>query len=110
MLPPETARELGKLGHDAVNVLDVALDETSDDVIYEFAVAQDRTVVTENFSDFSKLVEVRRGREDPCVPVVFVRKRDFPRGGALATHLATHLDQWAAENPDPYPGPHWPSQ
>lgn len=108
MLPQATATELGALGHDAVSVIDAGLTETGDVVIYQQAVDEHRVVVTENFADFSRIVEARFGRGEPCVPVVFVRKRSFPRGGALAHHLARHLDRWSADNPDPYPGPHWP--
>lgn len=65
-------------------------------------------MVTENFADFSVVLTQRHASEKPCVPLVFVRKKDCPRGGALASHLAVHLHHWAAKNPDPYPGPHWP--
>jgi hypothetical protein len=37
-----------------------------------------------------------------------VRKRNFPRGGGLARHLAAHLHKWAMDDEDPYPGVHWP--
>ena len=108
MLPPETATELSALGHDAISVAEANLTATADEIIYRTAIDESRIMVTENFVDFAKLLEARRARDEPCVPVVFVRKRDFPRGGGLAAHLARHLDQWAAENPDPYPGAHWP--
>ncbi|MGH9185113.1 MAG: hypothetical protein ACRD0U_04750, partial [Acidimicrobiales bacterium] len=74
---------------------------------YRVAVDQQRAVVTENFGDFAILVDQRLGRDAPSVPVVFVRKRDFPREGALASHLARHLNDWAEQNPEPY-RPHWP--
>lgn len=108
MLPPATATELVALGHDAVSVFALDLTETADDVIYQAAVDAGRIVVTENFADFAKLTEARVGAGETTVPVVFVRKRDFPRRGALAVHLARHLHRWATENPDPYPGVHWP--
>lgn len=71
-------------------------------------VREGQILVTENFGDFSVLVEHRLGRGEPCVPVVFVRKSDFRRGGALPAHLAAHLHAWASEHPEPYLGPHWP--
>jgi hypothetical protein len=108
MLPPATAVELNALGHDAISVAGSHLVETADAVIYDNAVAQRRTVVTENFADFARIIERRLASDQPCVPVVFVHKKDFTRGGGLAVHLARLLDEWATKNPDPYPGAHWP--
>ena len=65
-------------------------------------------MVTENFADYGALITERLAAEEPYVPLVLVRKHDYPRGGALASHLAHRLHQWATDNPDPYPGPHWP--
>lgn len=79
-----------------------------DAVVYAAAVDQDRVMVTENFADFSVVVMQRVANDEPCVPLVFARKPDFPRGSVLASHLASHLHRWATDNPDPYPGPHWP--
>ena len=108
MLPAATAEELNALGHDAVSVHDAALTETPDDVVYAVAVEQERVLVTENFADFARLLELRVASGEPCVPVVFVRKRNFPRGGGLARHLAAHLHKWAMDDEDPYPGVHRP--
>ncbi|MGI9118655.1 MAG: DUF5615 family PIN-like protein [Acidimicrobiales bacterium] len=108
MLPSATASELNGLGHDASSVVDAGLAGAADDVVYATAVEQRRVVVTENFADFATLGEDRMARHEPGTAVVFVRKRDFPRGGGLATHLSRRLHQWATDNPDPYPGPHWP--
>ena len=71
-------------------------------------MSEQRVVVTENFGDFARIVEQRQARDEPAVPVVFVRKRDFSRSGALAPHIARHLHEWAAAHPDPYQGVHWP--
>jgi len=108
MLPPATAEELNAKGHDAVSVTDVHLAGSADDVVYALALEQQRVVVTENFADFARLAEDRLAALQPCVPIVFVRKQDLPGGGGLAVHLARHLDEWSADNPEPYPGPHWP--
>jgi predicted nuclease of predicted toxin-antitoxin system len=108
MLPPALAKELNALGHDALTVQDIGLLETADRLIYAYAVEHDRTVVTENFADFTLLVSAALASEEPSVPVVFVRKQDHPRGGGLAVHLARHLDHWAKDHPQPYPGVHWP--
>ncbi len=108
MLPKSAASELVKLGHNAVAVIDVALAGADDHAVFEFAVSEQRIVVTENFADFAALLEERQRAEEPCVPVVFVRKTSFPSRGASPTHLAEHLHLWSEENPEPYTGFHWP--
>lgn len=108
MLPPATADELNERGHEALSVAAAGLAATDDAIVYAAAVDQDRVMVTENFADFSVVFAQRLAGEQPCVALVFVRKKDYPRGGALASHLAAHLHRWATDNPDPYPGPHWP--
>ena len=108
MLPPAIASELNAMGHDAVSVAAAGLGGAPDDVVYAEALANDRVMVTENASDFAAIVAQRHANDEPCVPVVLVRKSDHPSGGALAHHLARSLNRWAASSPDPYPGPHWP--
>lgn len=108
MLPKVTAAELEQLGHDAISVVDVELAGVEDSAVFDFAVSDQRIVVTENFADFAALLEQRQRADEPCVPVVFVRKAAFPSRRALPAHLAKHLDRWAEENPEPYEGFHWP--
>lgn len=108
MLPAATAELLNEQGHDATSVFDADLAGSTDAELFDYAVAEDRVIVTENFADYSLILSQRLGGDQPCVPVVFVRKSDFPQGGALPAHLATHLGSWAAANPEPYVGPHWP--
>lgn len=108
MLPPAAAAELNRRGHDASHVNDLGLAGQPDPMVFDAAVAQARIVVTENVADYATLLNQRLRNDEPCVPVVFVAKRDFPRRGALAAHLAQRLDRWADANPDPYLGPHWP--
>ena len=108
MLPRAAAEQLNQYGHDAVSVYDLDLAGTDDTEVFGRAVAEDRVLVTENFADYSLLLRDRLDADEPCVPVVFVHKSDFPPGGALAVHLADHLNAWATANPDPYIGPHWP--
>ncbi len=107
MLPPETAAELNRRGHDATSVAELGLAGQPDLVVFDRAVAEDRAVVTENIADFAMLLEQRLRNDEPAVPIVFVRKADLPRRGALPHHLAERLDGWAQANPDPYLGPHW---
>jgi predicted nuclease of predicted toxin-antitoxin system len=107
MLPRATCQWLGKRGHDALSVHDAGLAGQEDDRVFDFAVRERRIIVTENFSDYAILLEERIRRETGCVPVVFIRKSDLPRRGALATHLGRRLHDWASKNPSPYVGPHW---
>lgn len=100
--------ELEQLGHDAISVLDVDLAGTEDSAVFDCAVSEQRIVVTEYFADFAVLLEQRQQADQPCVPVVFVRRSAFPSRGALPAHLAKHLDCWAEKNPEPYEGFHWP--
>jgi hypothetical protein len=108
MLPKATADELGRLGHDAVSVIDIELRGADDATVFAFAVTEQRIMVTENFADDATLLQQRQQDEEPCVPVVFVRKSALSSRGALATRLAKHLHEWAEENPEPYEGFHWP--
>lgn len=108
MLPRAAAEQLNRRGHDAVSVYEVDLAGADDSEVFSRAVAEDRVLVTENFADYSLLLSGRLRTDETCVPVVVVHKPDFPPGGALAVHLADHLHTWAAANPDPYVGPHWP--
>jgi len=108
MFPPAVARELNDLGHDAVAVGEIGLAGAADDVIYRVAADQDRVIVTENVADFARVAAERVARGQTVVPVAFVRKAGFPRGAALSVRLARHLDRWAGESPEPYPGGHWP--
>jgi predicted nuclease of predicted toxin-antitoxin system len=108
MLPPATADELNRRGHDAVTVHQIGLAGADDTTVFDYAISENPVVVTENFADFATLLDQRLRREDPCVPIVFVRKTDVPRRGAPAAHLADKLDAWSRANPHPYIGPHWP--
>lgn len=108
MLPPSTADLLNERGHDAVSLRVAGLAGAADPDVFDYAVAERRLVVTENCADYSSLLTQRLGNNQPCVPIVFIHKPNLPKGGALAMHLAARLDAWAAANPDPYLGPHWP--
>jgi len=108
IVPPATAGHLRRLGHDAVSVLELGMAGATDDQVFSLAVSEARVVVTENFADYSVILQRCLDREEPCVPVVYIRRSAFPRRGALASRLAAHLDKWAAGQPSPYIGPHWP--
>ena len=108
MLPPAAAAELAALGHEALSVTEVGLAGSDDAAVYETAVEQQRVIVTQKFADFAAITNNRLAAGAPCVPVVFVRKGQHPRGSALAPALARHLHDWSVANPNPYPGVHWP--
>lgn len=108
MLPPAAAAELTALGHEAISVAEAGLAGSDDVAVYEIAVEQQRVIVTQNFADFATISSDRVAAGAPCVPVVFVRKRQHARGSALAHALARHLHGWSVANPNPYPGVHWP--
>ena len=86
--------------HDALHVGEVGLHGAGDVVVATFARGEHRAVVTESISDFAP---------EPDLVLVCVLKRNLPSGGAQARALARLLDRWAADNPDPYVGQHWPA-
>lgn len=108
MLPDSIADALNDKGHDAVSIASLGLRGAQDSEVLQIAVSDHRVLVTENFADFASLVEKRQQHDEECAPVVFLRKSAFPSGGALTSRVAEHLDRWAADNPDPYRGLHWP--
>ena len=107
MLPSAACAELRRRGHDALAVRDAGLEGAEDDRVFDRAVRDARVIVTENFADYAALIEQRMGAGSACVPVVFVRKSELPKRGALASVLARQLHAWSKANPEPYVGPHW---
>jgi hypothetical protein len=100
IFPPAAATLLReKYGHDAVNVAEAGLQGADDAQVAATARADGRAVVTENVADFAS---------ERDVVLVFVLKRNLPAGGAQAGALASVVDRWAQEQPEPYVGPHWP--
>jgi len=88
-----------KYGHDAVHVAEAGLQGSDDAQVAATARAEGRAVVTENVADFAA---------ERDVILLFVLKRNLLLGGAQAAALASVLDRWAHEHPEPYVGPHWP--
>jgi predicted nuclease of predicted toxin-antitoxin system len=107
MLPPAMALKLNEKGHDAVTVVRSGLVSSIDRDVFAYAVETDRVIVTENYADFAAIMEHRQSRDQPCVPVVFVRRTALPRRGAMAEYVARKLHRWSSENPEPYIGLHW---
>src|SRR5690606_16902951 len=54
-LSPQVARQLCLAGWDAIHVQERKLDGKSDAVVFKWAFANDRVVLTANFNDFEKL-------------------------------------------------------
>lgn len=81
MLPAGVASRLAEFGHDAVSVHSVGLAGAEDKEVFRLAVSEGRVIMTENFGDYSALIEDCLSRDEPSVPVVFIHKSDFPRGG-----------------------------
>jgi predicted nuclease of predicted toxin-antitoxin system len=106
MLPPAVARALDGMGHDARTVREAGLAGAADPEVLDAAVRERRVLVTENVTDFARLLSDRLSTGDPCVPVVFVRRASLSRD-APWSNLASALDRWARANADPYVGPHW---
>lgn len=101
MFPPSAARILREqYGHDATHVSEAGLRGADDAAVAALARMQGAAVVTENVADFAA---------ERDVVLVFLLKRNLPGGGGQAKALAVLLDRWAAANPDPYVGHHWPA-
>lgn len=98
--PPDSSLLHDSYGHDAEHVSEGGLQAVDDALVAATARAEARALVTENVADFA-------GERD--VVLVFVLKRNLPAGDAQAAGLAELLDGWAANNPEPYVGPHWPT-
>jgi hypothetical protein len=100
MFPPAAAVLLReKYGHDAVHVAEAGLQGGDDAQVAAAARADGRAIVTENVADFAA---------ERDVVLLFVLKKNLPPGRAQASALASVLDRWAHEHPEPYVGPHWP--
>ncbi len=99
MFPPETAcLRLVERGHDAVGVRDLGVNARPDREVAAAAAREGRAFVTENVKDFAA---------EHDIIVVCVLKSHLPQRG-MDAHLAEALDHWAAANPEPYVGLHWP--
>lgn len=99
MFPPSVVSLLVARGHDALHVVECGLGARPDAEIAAAARTQSRVVVTENVQDFATAAA--------DVAVACVLKSRL-RARAMAEDLATLLDCWAADNPDPLPGLYWP--
>lgn len=99
MFPASTSIRLAERGHDAVHVRDRGVNARPDREAANVATLENRVLVTENVKDFAAASDLA---------VVCVSKSRLPAKG-MAEHLARLLDSWAADNPEPYLGLHWPA-
>ncbi|MDR0848914.1 MAG: DUF5615 family PIN-like protein [Propionibacteriaceae bacterium] len=91
---PAIAAGLRQRGFDVVAVLDLpALRTCPDDEVFRQAQAMGRRVVTENVSDFLKLLSQSYERDTPVARLLLVSAKSHPRGRA---HVGTLVDALAA--------------
>lgn len=93
MFHPRIADELVRRGHDCRSVVaDPRLDQRSDADLVALAVAEDRTLATNNVVDFERL---RRDRQAEGVPVpllIYTSDAAFPRDRRYLGRLVEALD------------------
>jgi predicted nuclease of predicted toxin-antitoxin system len=65
-LSPRVAIGLAAAGHDTLHVRDVGLAEADDDVVLDFATAQNRVLVSAD-ADFSTILALRRERRPSVI-------------------------------------------
>jgi predicted nuclease of predicted toxin-antitoxin system len=101
MYPPMLAQLLRDRGHDAVAVLEVevGLASRSDDDVLAWAGRNNRSLVTENVSDFARLTALGVNHAG----IVFVSAQRFPRTANGLVRLADALDALLAAKGLPPP-------
>ena len=107
MYGEQLAEPLTGRGHDAVHVRAIGLGGAPDADVLVRAVADGRTLVTENAVDFLPLLDQRQAAGLPMTAVIVAVKSGRGVGGALHTRLAEDLAAWASDNPTPYLHAHW---
>jgi predicted nuclease of predicted toxin-antitoxin system len=94
-------------GHDAVHVRAVGLGGAPDADVLTRAVAEGRTLVTENAADFLPLLDQRQSAGLAMTPVLVALTAGRGAAGTLHARLANDIDRWAVADPDPYLHAHW---
>jgi hypothetical protein len=108
MLPPASAAELTRRGHDATMSTTSASPARTTHPCSTRRWRRAASSSPRTSPTTPRAVDQRLRNDGPCVPVVFVRKTDLSRRGALARQLAERLHSWATTHPDPYLGAYWP--
>lgn len=105
MFPGVLAQQLRTRGHDVVSIHDpayVRLEGATDADVFEAAVAETRTIVTEDVSGFRSLGVDALADGRPTPGLVFTTDRQFPRGDpATFGRLVRVLDELLKSEVDP---------
>lgn len=105
MFPGALAQQLRARGHDVVSIHDpahVRLEGASDADVFEAAVAETRTIVTEDVSGFRSLEIDALAGGRPTPGLIFTTDRQFPRGDpATFRSLFRALDALLKSEVDP---------
>ena len=92
------AASLRELGHDVASVVAITdLRGASDDIVFRWAAAEGRRIVTENVKDFRPLLLQATAAGGNTAPLLLVSPRRFPRSrGRRADTIVAALDAWLA--------------
>jgi predicted nuclease of predicted toxin-antitoxin system len=93
MFHPKIAAELAVRGHDCRSVVaDPALRQRPDSDLVAVAVAEGRTLVTNNVVDFERLRRERIAEGAPVPPLVYTSDSSFPRSRRYVARVVEALD------------------
>src|ERR671930_2644537 len=100
MHAPAVAAGLRRLGHDAVAAAEQHdLRAASDAELFAWAAVQGRCVVTEDVTDFCRLLDDAREAGQPRPIVVFTTSKTFPRARSDPGPLIRALHAWLRATP-----------
>ena len=93
MFHPRITEELSRRGHDCRSVVaDPLLRQRSDADLVALAVAEDRTLATNNVVDFERLRRDRQADGAPVPPLIYTSDAAFPRDRRYLGRLIEALD------------------
>lgn len=90
---PDVARLLAAAGHDAVAVRDVQLQDAPDDEILDWAVGDERVIISHD-TDFGTLLAARRASKPSFI---LVRSADPLTTAQIAALIIDNLDTMASD-------------
>lgn len=105
MYTPAIAKRLRQAGYDAISVTEhtdlVGLDDSA---VCDLAVSSSRAVVTENATDFLRILKTRAASGAPVPTLVTTSNRSFPRHprsflGRAVRALESFCDQHRGDDP-----------